>query len=185
MLTLQNIESEIDKCVATADEYAYKFQIKLEAKSCNGDPLVYIKINDQQYYHQRLQGNKTFVIDTVLDKNNTCCLIVGLEGKNNSNTMIENNKIIKDQFVKVTDIQINQLSLTNFMNYSKFVNAESGNTTHQVDGVYQNGEFLLSLKTPIFPYLSKLFQDNIQNYNVEKKFLNAQQRQELITAVYD
>ena len=85
---------------------------------------------------------------------------------------IKNNKIIKDQFVKIADIQINQLSLTknNFRNYSKFVNAESGDTTHQIDGVYQNGEFILSLKTPIFPYLSKLFQDNVQNYNVEKKY---------------
>ena len=189
MLRLKNIESEIDKCVALADEYSYRFEIELQGVLCNGDPNTFIKINQTTYYEEKFNGDKSFVIDCVLPKDSVCNIVIGLQHKQTSNTILQNNKIIQDQFVKIRDIRINQISLVKnnlyFWDHSKFVMQNNGEVLHNRDGAYFNGEFILSLQTPIFPYLSKLFQDNIKNYNVENKFLSSEHRQELIQAVYD
>ena len=68
MLTLENIESEIEKYASQAELYQYKFQLDLTGSSCNGDPNVYIKINDQCFYDEKFSGQKSFIIDHVLPK---------------------------------------------------------------------------------------------------------------------
>lgn len=194
MLTLKNIESEIEKYASMAEEYQYNFQFDLFGSSCNGDPSFYIKINNQTFYDEKFSGQKTFVIDHVLPKNDTCNIILGLKNKNinnnNPNTVVNNdNKIVKDQYVKILDLKINQISLKKnnlyFWDKAKFLKTGSDQPIYQTDGAYYNGEFILSLPTPIFPFLSKYFNSKIENYNVDKTSLTAERRQELLRTVYD
>ena len=146
MLTLENIESEIEKYASQAELYQYKFQLDLTGSSCNGDPNVYIKINDQSFYDEKFSGQKSFIIDHVLPKDSECKIIIGLKNKTENNTVMQDNK---------------------------------------TDGAYYSGEWMLCLPTPIFPYLSKNFNDKIKDYNVDKTSLDADKRTELLRVVYD
>ena len=82
MLTYKNIESEIEKCASMGELHTYRFQLDLYGSSCNGDPHVFIKINDQFFYDEKFSGHKTFVINETLAKNTQCNIIVGLKNKN-------------------------------------------------------------------------------------------------------
>ena len=189
MLTLENIESEIEKYAAKAELYQYKFQIDLTGSSCNGDPHMYIMINDQIFYDQKFSGQKSFIIDHALPKDNKCNIIVGLKNKTVNNTLIQNDRIVEDQFVRVDNLKINQISLKKnnlyFWDHAKFVKQDGKEIVSKTDGAYYSGEWVLSLPTPIFPYLSKYFNDKIKDYNVDKTSLDADKRAELLRVVYD
>ena len=189
MLTLENIESEIEKCAAKAELYQYKFQLDLTGSSCNGDPHMYIMINNQIFYDQKFSGQKSFIIDHALPKDDVCNIIVGLKHKTVNNTLIQNDLIVKDQFVRVDNLKINQISLKKnnlyFWDHAKFVKQDSKDIVSKTDGAYYSGEWMLSLPTPIFPHLSKYFNDNIKDYNVDKTSLDADKRAELLKVVYD
>lgn len=189
MLTLENIESEIEKYASQAELYQYKFQLDLTGSSCNGDPNVYIKINDQCFYDEKFSGQKSFIIDHVLPKDSECKIIIGLKNKTENNTVIKDNTIIKDQFVKIDNLKINQISLKKnnlyFWDHCKFIKQESKEIMYKTDGAYYSGEWMLCLPTPIFPYLSKYFNDKIKGYNVDKTSLDADKRTELLKVIYD
>lgn len=189
MPTFQNIEDEIDKIANLAHEISYKFEITLHGNSCNDDPEIYIKINDKTYYQEHFKGEKKFVINTIIPTNVNCNLIFGLVNKDQSkHTLIENGKIIKDMNVKIIDIKVNNLSLVKknlfFLDVVKFKKFANNEILEKVDGLYYNGELDLTLPSPIFPSLSKVWQQKT-GQKFQSKSLTQSQRNELITAVFD
>jgi hypothetical protein len=188
MITSKNIESEIAKLSDLANENNYHFRLDLLGSSCNGDPEMYIKINNQIHYDGKFNGSRSFIIDCVLPDDIDCDIILGMRNKNDSNTIVDGDKILQDQNVRILDITINNLSIVKnnlyFWDESKFVKNPSNEILNKINGLYFNGEFVLRLKTPIFPYLVEKFRSKTSN-QFQNYTISMQQRQELINTVFD
>ena len=197
MLTLDNIEQEIDRYANLSHENSYKIEIDVESQSCKGAPQIYVKINDCIYYEEKIKTNKTYCIDTFIEQDSICKITLGMIGKTEQNTSIENNKIVADQSVKICDIRINNISIVNnnlyFFDYTKFTKSDTKEIITKTDGLYYNGELSLEIPTPIFPFLSKLRQQNVNAHLLQQngsvlcygKTISKDERNNLIKTVFD
>ena len=196
MLTLDNIEQEIDRYANLSHENSYKIEIDVESYSCNGSPHIYVQINDQTYYEEKVETNKTYCIDTFIQNDSICKIVIGMIGKTEQNTRSENNKIVEDQFVRIHDICINKISIVKnnlyFFDYNKFTKSDTKEVLTKTDGLYYNGELSLEIPTPIFPFLSNLRQQKINRFLSQQKggklsygkTITSKQRSNLIQTVF-
>ena len=196
MLTLDNIEQEIDRYANLSHENSYKIEIDVESHSCNGSPQIYIQINDQTYHEEKVETNKTYITDTFIENNSSCKIVIGMIGKTEQNTKSENNKIVEDQFVRICDIRINKISIVKnnlyFFDYNKFTKSDTKEVLTKTDGLYYNGELSLEIPTPIFPFLSNLRQQKINRFLSQQKggklsygkTITSKQRSNLIQTVF-
>lgn len=96
-----------------------KFLLKLHSVWWDVSPTVTIKINDQIHYHGTVTAPKDqpqtieFVYDNV--QPSAQCLEIMLSGKEDSQTVVEHGKIIKDQLLGIDQIEIDNIDLESLL----------------------------------------------------------------------
>ena len=197
MLTLDNIEQEIEKYAELSHEHSYTIEIDVEPQSCNGAPQIYVKINDCIYYEEKIETNKTYRVDTFIKKDSICKIVLGMVGKTEKNTLSEGKTIVANQYARIVDIRINKITIVKnhlyFYDHTQFANSDTGEVLHNTDGVYYNGELSLEIPTPIFPFLSKLRQQKVNTHLLQDKnyvldygkTISDGERDNLIRTVFD
>ncbi len=94
-----------------------KLTLKLElyATMWNKPPIADIKVNEKSYFNKEITGteDKPTIIQFAheLEEGKPYNLIIDRLGKNTRQTIVEDNKIVKDQLLHIKSIEIDEIDL--------------------------------------------------------------------------
>ena len=92
-----------------------KFKIELYSTYWNKPPIVEVKVGDKSYFKNEITSTEKeptlieFTHDCESDKSHNLSLI--RTNKNVKETIVENNKIIKDQLLNIKYIEIDEINI--------------------------------------------------------------------------
>ena len=92
-----------------------KFKIELYSTYWNKPPIVEVKVGDKSYFKNEITSTEKqptlieFVHDCESDKSHNLSLI--RTNKNVKETIVENNKIVKDQLLNIKYIEIDEINI--------------------------------------------------------------------------
>ena len=156
-----NFKVQIQELVKSTHLKDYRIEIDLKAYECNGWPIAKIVLNGKTYFEGQVQGDAKLEYP-VGAKDDSLDVCISMQGKTNRNITLKGEKIERNQYCVIEDIRINGISIKHehdaFWQDSLFVKKDGG-ILNKTDGLYHNGDWKLSLQEPVFPLLSKRFQD--------------------------
>ena len=97
------------------DAEKLKFKIELYATYWNKPPLVQLLINNKLHFKEKITATKEkpkiIEFEHQLFHKKSYNLIIDRTGKNKHDTVLENNKIIKDQLLHIKSIEIDEIDI--------------------------------------------------------------------------
>jgi hypothetical protein len=92
-----------------------KFKLELWSEFWDKKPIANILINDHSYYKQEIAGTEkeptVIEFEHELTEGEKYSLIIERTGKDTKQTIVENNKIIKDQLLHIKSIEIDEIDI--------------------------------------------------------------------------
>jgi hypothetical protein len=92
-----------------------KFKLELYATMWNKPPIADIKVNEKSYFNKEITGteDKPTIIQFAheLEEGKPYNLIIDRLGKNTRQTIVEDNKIVKDQLLHIKSIEIDEIDI--------------------------------------------------------------------------
>ena len=148
-----------------------KFKLELYATMWDKPPIADIKINEKSYFKEEIASTKdkpTIIeFEQELEEGKSYNLIIDRLGKNKTQTIVENEKIIKDQRLHIKSIEIDEIDIGSLVydgvykpNYPEpwaSQQAKAGNklpeTLKNVTQMGHNGTWTLSFASPFYMWL--------------------------------
>ena len=148
-----------------------KFKLELYATMWDKPPVADIKINEKSYFKEEIASTKdkpTIIeFEHELEEGKSYNLIMHRSGKNKTQTIVENEKIVKDQLLQIKSIEIDEIDLGSLIyegvykpNYPEpwaSQQAEAGNklpeTLKNVTQMGHNGTWTLTFTSPFYMWL--------------------------------
>ncbi|MBC8435602.1 MAG: hypothetical protein H8D84_01315 [Proteobacteria bacterium] len=148
-----------------------KFKLELYATMWDKPPIADIKINEKSYFKEEIASTKdkpTIIeFEQELEEGKSYNLIIDRLGKGKRQTIVENEKIIKDQLLNIKSIEIDEIDLGSLIydgvykpNYPEpwaTQQAEAGNklpeTLKNVTQMGHNGTWTLTFTSPFYMWL--------------------------------
>ena len=148
-----------------------KFKLELYATMWDKPPIADIKINEKSYFKEEIASTKdkpTIIeFEHELEEGKSYNLIIHRLGKNKTQTIVENEKIVKDQLLQIKSIEIDEIDLGSLIyegvykpNYPEpwaSQQAKAGNklpeTLKNVTQMGHNGTWTLSFTSPFYMWL--------------------------------
>jgi hypothetical protein len=149
-------------------------EIELESYSCNSDPVVTIEFNQQLLHNELLQEGQHKFNFTIPVSNAQNIVSINMTNKNqNQDTLVDSNgNIIKDKFIKIKSIKINNcdLSADQEFFYKNFVSTVDAEVVPTRDGLWSNNETLsFTFQTPFVPWYATTSNKNVSSEWVDIK----------------
>jgi hypothetical protein len=92
-----------------------KFKLELWSKYWDKKPIANILINDLSHYNQEITGTEkeptVIEFEHELTEGKKYSLIIKRSGKDTTQTVVEDNKIIKDQLLHIKSIEIDEIDI--------------------------------------------------------------------------
>lgn len=137
-----------------------KTNIKINYTHVWVDHPLYVKlmVNDRLLNFD-VSGNQDKNIDKDFNlDDNEYEFKMQITGKNNKNTLVDHQGIIvEDSFIKITDLQFNNISVLNMLenqkNFGVFVSDDPKNRIAQTSKFGHNGILIIPFKVPIYNWL--------------------------------
>ena len=148
-----------------------KFKLELYATMWDKPPIADIKINEKSYFKEEITSikDKPTIIEFEheLEEGKSYNLIIDRLGKGKNQTIVKDEKIIKDQRLNIKSIEIDEIDLGSLIydgvykpNYPEpwaSQQAEAGNklpeTLKNVTQMGHNGTWTLSFTSPFYMWL--------------------------------
>ena len=148
-----------------------KFKLELYATMWNKPPIADIKINEKSYFKEEIASTKdkpTIIeFEHELEEGKSYNLIIHRLGKNKTQTIVENEKIVKDQLLQIKSIEIDEIDLGSLIYEGVYKptypepwasqQAKAGNklpeTLKNVTQMGHNGTWTLSFTSPFYMWL--------------------------------
>ena len=148
-----------------------KFKLELYATMWDKPPIANIKINEKSYFNKEITSTKdkpTIIeFEHELEEGKSYNLIIDRSGKNKRQTIVENEKIIKDQLLHIKSIEIDEIDIGALVyegvykpNYPEpwaIQQAEAGNkppeTLKNVTQMGHNGTWTFTFDSPFYMWL--------------------------------
>ena len=148
-----------------------KFKLELYATMWNEPPIAEIKINEKSYFKEEITSikDKPTIIEFEheLEEGKSYSLIIDRLGKNKTQTIVEDGKIVKDQLLHIKSIEIDEIDIGSLIyegvykpEYPKqwaTQQAETGNklpeTLKNVTQMGHNGTWTFSFTSPFYMWL--------------------------------
>ena len=148
-----------------------KFKLELYATMWDKPPIANIKINEKSYFNKEITSteDKPTIIEFEheLEEGKSYNLIIDRSGKNKRQTIVENEKIIKDQLLHIKSIEIDEIDIGALVyegvykpNYPEpwaIQQAEAGNklpeTLKNDTEMGHNGTWTLTFSSPFYMWL--------------------------------
>ena len=96
-----------------------KFKLELYATMWNKPPVADIKINEKSYFKEEITSTKdkpTIVeFEHEFEENKSSNLIINRSGKDKNQTIVDNEKIIKDQLLHIKSIEIDEIDVSSLV----------------------------------------------------------------------
>lgn len=147
----------------SGDKENLKFKITLSGTFWNNPPKYSIWIDDTLIKQSQISknSNEYEVIEFNLDlEESTHALKIKLENKTNSDTIVENNQIIKDTLLNIESIEIDDMDLEKLKWSSQYLldspQEYQGKIIDHLDHCVNlgwNGTYILEFSTPFYIWL--------------------------------
>lgn len=146
--------------------------IKLEIDIISGrvdtDPSLCISINDTiLFFDEVASGGHTLILEYPVTTEKEFCLKITMSGKTVRDTEIENNEIIRDKFIKLTGLKINNFDLFTdydlFYSRFKYIDNDSQQLTNINAGFWSNSTLML---TATIPFTTWYNDNSTKNMNI-------------------
>ena len=148
-----------------------KFKLELYATMWDKPPVADIKINEKSYYKEEITSteDKPTIIEFEheFEENKSYNFIIDRLGKDKNQTIVENEKIIKDQLLHIKSIEIDEIDIGALVyegvykpNYPEpwaTQQAKAGNklpeTFKNVNRIGHNGTWTFTFESPFYMWL--------------------------------
>jgi hypothetical protein len=144
---------EFDAFVESLCEPRISIDIDIEAKISNLPIYLAIEINAATLAKQEITEGSHH-INLVYDAKNglDCCLKISMSGKSITDTVIEHGQIIKDTWVEIKKLKINNFLLSQdydfFRDFFEYFNHDDGIEESVKLGFWKNSSLILNFQTP-------------------------------------
>ena len=148
-----------------------KFKLELYATMWDKPPVADIKINEKSFFKEEITGtnDKPTIIEFEheLEEGESYNLIIDRSNKNKRDTIVEDEKIVKDQLLHIKSIEIDEIDIGGLVyegvykpNYPEpwaTQQAEAGNklpeTLKNVTQMGHNGTWTFTFESPFYMWL--------------------------------
>ena len=148
-----------------------KFKLELYATMWDKPPIADIKINEKSYFKEEIASTKdkpTIIeFEHELEEGKSYNLIIHRLGKNKTQTIVENEKIVKDQLLQIKSIEIDEIDLGSLIYEGVYKPAypepwatqqiKAGNklpeTLKNVTKIGHNGTWTFTFSSPFYIWL--------------------------------
>ena len=148
-----------------------KFKLELYATMWDKPPVANIKINEKSYFNKEITSteDKPTIIEFEheFEENKSYNFIIDRLGKDKNQTIVENEKIIKDQLLHIKSIEIDEIDIGALVyegvykpNYPEpwaTQQAKAGNklpeTFKNVNRIGHNGTWTFTFESPFYMWL--------------------------------
>jgi hypothetical protein len=160
-----------------SNENSLSIYLEVSANEFNGDPLLKIKANNQEFFSKHL-SEADHILDLNIDvKDQQQILIeISMEGKKTNDTMINSRgDIIKDKFILIKKFKINEYDIISdadlFYSLFKYINNDTGKEETVKSGFWSNATLKLDCSLPFGLWYQKNTKKNI-NLSDNMKYLD-------------
>lgn len=130
-----------------------QFRLTIEPKGYNDCwPEFFIKIDDNLQDQGILKEQLTYNFDVTLEDGKHV-LSVGLTNKTDTDTVVDNGKIVSDKAIYIHPIEIEGYKLDDFMYQATYY--PTGRDSLKSNYLGWNGEWQLAFTTPIFTWIHR------------------------------
>lgn len=174
------------------EEHLLKLSLDLTVSNCNGNPTLIININDKTILSEELKEGQHFLnFEYTLQDEKEIIIEISMQGKNINSTLLENDKIIKDMFILINNLVINNYDITKDIElyYSKFSYRNNNTNTEEPPkiGFWQNATLTLKYNLPFSLWYQENTRRNIElSENLkykDNKILAEHQYHELVNKI--
>ena len=148
-----------------------KFKLELYATMWNKPPVADIKINEKSYFKEEITSTKdkpTIIeFEHELEEGKAYNLIIDRLGKDAKQTVVKDEKIVKDQLLNIKSIEIDEIGLGSLVYEGVYKpeypeqwatqQAEAGNklpeTLKNVTTMGHNGTWTFTFESPFYMWL--------------------------------
>ena len=144
-----------------------KFKLELDSTHWDKPPIAEILIGDKSHFKQEITKPTVIEFEHTCEENKEYSLTILRSGKNNNQTVLKDDKIIKDQLLHIKSIDIDEISIGSLVyegvykpEYPKLwatQQAEAGNklpeTLKNVTGMGYNGTWTFTFTSPFYMWL--------------------------------
>jgi hypothetical protein len=152
----------IDKFLETLIDKKLNIKIEYESQYVNNQPTIVISLNNVEVYYEKCSslGNislnlSNFDVQNVLE--------IGMTGKQNGDTLVEGNQIVKDTYIKFLNLHINNYSLLDDYDffYNKFLHLTQDRLLEKSQiGLWSNSALVLNFSMPFEIWYNSVSQRN-------------------------
>lgn len=140
--------------------------LHFSASECNGWPKVRISIDDVLISTVEIKQPQLVVpIQLPIVNNKEHTLTIEMFDKNETNTVISDNQIIKDQLLELADIQVDNIVLPEYHKYNGTFHYNNCSVPSMTKWGF-NGEFCWKFKTPLLPWLVDAAENHRYQYGI-------------------
>jgi len=145
MLNHNNVHYEIDKIVEKLEINDYKFTLRVRASIKSRNRNIKISINNETIFSGDIEeGNYEYTKEMHIPPGQSVCFEIA------TNTHQHGDKIIVETLL-INGVDIEKTNLW-IMDLRRFKHTD-GRIEEKVNGLYHNGQWSITLPTPIFPWI--------------------------------
>jgi hypothetical protein len=184
--SFENFDSFFESLTA---EDSLKLELDVTADNYNGDPCLTVNTNGELLYSDELsEGKHGITLEYFTQDMREIIIEISMSGKNTRDTLVENNKIVKDKFILIDRLTINNYDITNDVElfYNKFTYKNNNTNIEESvkSGFWQNSTLTLKCSLPFSQWYQQNTTRNIalsENLQYQdNKVLAEQQYTELV-----
>lgn len=136
-------------------------ELDVIASECKGNPHLIVKLNDTILYsNQLIEGRHSIKIETDVKGLLESSIEISMLGKHTNDTLLENGIIVKDKFIMIKNLIINNYNITSdpdlFFNIFEYKNNNTNKFESVKCGFWNNSSLILKFSMPFI----KWYQEN-------------------------
>ena len=136
-------------------------ELDVTSSECKGTPHITVKFNDKIVYsNQLLEGRHSIKIEADVTELLESSIEISMLGKQTGDTVLENGNIVKDKFIMIDNLKINNYNITSdpdlFYNKFEYKNNDTNKIESVKSGFWSNSSLILKFSMPF----TKWYQEN-------------------------
>jgi len=178
---ISDIDSFLNSIIENKD--MLDINLSFSTSSCNGDPEFIVKVNDKILLSDFFpEGNYNFNFSIAKqDLKDLNSLVFQMNNKNKNDTEVDEvGNIVKDKFIKLTNLTIDRCDVLNDINffYKNFYIFKNNEKTMPSTGMWSNDPLIVDFEKSFITWYGNTSQTNITNDSSE---INSKQNKSIFS----